>query len=371
MDKWNSCKNILCIRPDNMGDVIMSSPAFRALKETFDCKITLLTSSMGSLIAPFIKEIDDTIVFDLPWIKTNDSIGSNECIDIIKKLEALQFDAAIIFTVYSQNPLPTATLAYMANIPLRLAYCRENPYALLTDWVPDKEPYTFIQHQVERDLNLVKHIGATTTDDKLHLHFSNKDYASCLQKLSAQSVNVTNGFIVLHAGVSEKKREYSTELWIETAKRLYERTGSTILLSGSSAEKKLTDYIQQQAGENIFSIAGLLNIGEFIALIAHAQLVATVNTATAHIAAATQTATVVLYAQTNPQHEPWKTRSVVLPYSVPQNLQSKNEVIQFVNKQHYTSYIKQPSPQQIINAAAKITPSLMCGILSPNHHSVV
>jgi ADP-heptose:LPS heptosyltransferase len=161
-----------------MGDVIMSSPAFRALKETFDCRLTVLTSSMGSLITPFIKEIDETIVFDLPWIKTNNEIISEKCFALIEKLKTYHFDAAIIFTVYSQNPLPTALLAYMANIPLRLAYCRENPYALLTHWIPDKEPYSFIQHQVERDLHLVKHMGATTGDDKLHLQFSENDYTT-------------------------------------------------------------------------------------------------------------------------------------------------------------------------------------------------
>ena len=125
-------------------------------------------------------------------------------------------------------------------------------------------------------------------------------------------------------------------------------------MSGSSTEKKLTDYIQQQAGENIFSIAGLLNIEEFIALIAHAQLVVTVNTATVHIAAATQTPVIVLYAQTNPQHEPWKTKSVVLPFSVRTNEQSKNEVIQFVNKQYYSSHTPYPTPEQIIKAASSL-----------------
>ena len=48
----------------------MSSPAIRALKETFNSRITLLTSKMGNLIAPFIDVIDETIVADLPWIKT-------------------------------------------------------------------------------------------------------------------------------------------------------------------------------------------------------------------------------------------------------------------------------------------------------------
>jgi len=364
MDKWKTCKNILCIRADNMGDVIMSSPAFRALKETFGCRITLLTSSMGSLITPFIKEIDETIVFDLPWIKTNNANETDECFQLIEKLKTYQFEAAIIFTVYSQNPLPTALLAYMANIPLRLAYCRENPYALLTDWVADREPYTFIQHQVERDLSLVKHIGATTNDDKLHLSFYENDHASCSQKLSARSINVDDGFIILHPGVSEKKREYPTELWIETAQLLQEKTGKPILLSGSSAEKNLTDNIQQYAGDGVYSIAGLLNIGEFISLLAHAQLIVTVNTATVHIAAAMQTPAVVLYAQTNPQHEPWKTKAAVLSYSVPVDLQSKNEVIQFVNKHCYSLHIKYPSPQQIMEAAWSLNNALIPGTLS-------
>ena len=31
-DAWRNYKNILCIRLDNMGDVLMSQPAMRALK---------------------------------------------------------------------------------------------------------------------------------------------------------------------------------------------------------------------------------------------------------------------------------------------------------------------------------------------------
>ena len=59
---------------------------------------------------------------------------------MIERLRAARFDAAVIFTVYSQNPLPAALLCYLADIPLRLAHCRENPYQLLTDWVAEPEP---------------------------------------------------------------------------------------------------------------------------------------------------------------------------------------------------------------------------------------
>ena len=148
MTHWKDCKNILCIRADNMGDLLMSSPAIRALKETFNCRITLLSSRMGNLIAPFINEIDETIVADLPWIKTTAPVNKDDIFSLIEKIQSYQFDAVVIFTVYSQNPLPAALLAYMAGIPKRLAYCRDNPYHLLTHWMVEKEPYTFIYHQV-------------------------------------------------------------------------------------------------------------------------------------------------------------------------------------------------------------------------------
>src|SRR5690606_34299670 len=123
---------------DNLGDVIMPGPAMRALKETFHCRITLLTSSAGVLITPHMDEIDDAIVCDLPWVKSDPS--GKPLTDLIAELKGRDFDGAVIFTVYSQNPLPAALLLCMAGIPRRLAYCRENPYGLLTHWIPDPEP---------------------------------------------------------------------------------------------------------------------------------------------------------------------------------------------------------------------------------------
>ena len=342
--KWKTCKNILCIRADNMGDVIMSTPAFRALKETFGCRLTLLTSKMGSVITPFIKEIDETIVFDLPWIKSNNSIQSTECMQLIEKLKSYQFDGAIIFTVYSQNPLASALITYFANIPLRLAYCRENPYELLTDWIPDKEPYSVILHQVKRDLNLVQFIGAAPANEHLSLQYNQDAFKTALEKLSNVGFDKNKKYIVAHAGVSELKREYPASYWSEALSIFKEQADIQIILTGNKNEYALAQSIQQQVGDKVFCAAGLLNIREFIAVIAHASLIITVNTATVHIAAALSKPVIVLYALTNPQHTPWLTDNIVLPYSVPQQLKSKNEVIQFVDQTCFKEHIDLPSP---------------------------
>jgi len=237
MNEWKTCKNILCIRPDNMGDLIMSEPAIRALKETFGCAITLLTSSMAAGIVPFLPGIDDVIQFNAPWVKTNTANGVNDFFNVIEELKQHSFDAAIVFTVFSQNPLPSAMIAYLAGIPKRLAYCRENPYHLLTNWVPDKEPYGFIQHQVQRDLQLVESIGAFTQEKKLHINLPKNIWPDVVEKLSGIGIDFQKPWLILHAGVSEPKREYPQNLWIETGRKIVKELGYQVIFTGNAAER--------------------------------------------------------------------------------------------------------------------------------------
>ena len=354
MTDWNNCKNILCIRADNMGDLLMSSPAIRALKETFNCKITLLTSAMGNVIAPFIEEIDETIVSDLPWIKTKNPINEKEISALIKLIKSYQFDAAVIFTVYSQNPLPAAMLAYMCGIPRRLAYCRENPYHLLTDWIVEKEPFSFIQHQVNRDLNLVKMVNAETETEKLKIIFSEDAKINALRKLKKLGVALQQDWLILHPGVSETKREYPKEEWIKTGKLLRDNLGTQVLITGSGSEKELCDHVAKEIGCSAYSLAGVLTIEEFIALVNEAPLIISVNTGTVHIAAATQTPVIVLYALTNPQHTPWQVDSQVLYFSVQEDLRSKNEVVNFVTQKIMNKEVNYPSPNEIVKQAKKL-----------------
>src|SRR4051794_7611531 len=125
MSNWDQCKRILVIRADNMGDVLLSSPAISALRERFSAKLTLLTSSNGAEAGKLIPAIDEVIEFDVPWVKTDSVQQSSALNDLIAMLKSGNFDGCVIFTVYSQNPLPAAMLAFAAAIPLRLAYCRE------------------------------------------------------------------------------------------------------------------------------------------------------------------------------------------------------------------------------------------------------
>jgi len=353
MEDWLSCKNLLCIRADNIGDLLMSTPAIAALKTTIGCKITVLTSSKAATVTPMIPDIDEVIAADLPWVKLDTLAGPEMLQELITRLRSYAFDGCVIFSVYSQNPLPAAMLAYLSGIPLRLAYCRENPYHLLTAWLPDKEPYGYIRHQVERDLELVGSIGAVTQDPKLRLKLNPASWETAKQQIRHHtSADLSKPYLLLHPGVSEEKRKYPEELWITAGKLLIKEFGVQLLISGSPAEKTLAERICKGIGDFSWSVAGLLSLEEFAMVIRQSQAVIAVNTATIHLASAVNKSMVVLYAQSNPQHTPWHVPHKLLEYSIPQQLSSKNQVIAYVNGKYYTEYLEPPSAR-VIAAALK------------------
>ena len=332
----------------------MSTPAIRALKETLQCKITLLTSSVASQLIPLLPEIDEWMVFDLPWLKHKNSFSSEQVNAVIQEIKARQFDACVVFTVYSQNPLPTAMLAYMAGIPRRLAYCRENPYALLTDWVPDQEPYSFIQHQVRRDLNLVASVGAITKSKRLSLDIPSHVNMEVESILNHNGVDLTKPWLIMHTGVSEEKRQYPDESWVQIGRLIIEELGYQVFLTGSASEKEYAQRLVKKIGKGACSLSGHFALSQFVQLVKQAPVVISVNTATVHIAAAVETPIVVLYALTNPQHLPWKGKGKMLLFDVPEALRSKNEVIQYVQHHFHPTTNEMPSPYDVFEAVREI-----------------
>ena len=350
MDKWEGCKNILCIRADNMGDVLMSSPAIAALKETFGCRITLLTSSMGAVVGPMIPEIDEVITADLPWVKLQRDSDPQLLLQLTDRLREGQFDGCVIFTVYSQSSLPAALMAFISGIPRCLAYCRENPYHLVSNWLPDEEPYSFIVHQVERDLSLVQSIGAGTGDLSLRVTLSKSASNAMQGKLVDLNVRTAEGFVILHAGVSEDKRKYPDRLWIEIGKLIRDEMGLKLILTGSISERQEIELIKSEIGPGAYNTCGDFSLQEFAGLIKACVSVISVNTGTVHLAAALKKPLVVLYARTNPQHVPWMVPHRILDYSIPSGAESKNQVISYVNGQYYQDEVPFPTSRQVVDA---------------------
>jgi len=317
-DRWSRAKRVLCVRLDNLGDVLMTTPAMRALKQSYgEGHLTLLTSPAGAAAAAFIAEIDETIVYDAPWMKGSSVDSANDSAALIALLRAKDFDAAVVFTVYSQSPLPAALVCHMAGIPLRLAHCRENPYQLLTDWVRESEPEKDLRHEVQRQLDLVATVGAGTREQRLSFKVPQACRAWADQWLRQAGIAPGQAWIVLHPGASAPSRRYPVELWARVVEGIAAQLACPVILTGSGEEQALVEAIRRASAATATSLAGLLELGQLGALIERAPVLLCGNSGPAHIAAALGTSVVDLYALTNPQHTPWQTRSRVLFNDVP------------------------------------------------------
>jgi len=247
--------------------------------------------------------------------------------------------------VYSQNPLPTALLAYLANIPLRLGYCHEDPYQLLTHWIPDPEPVRYISHEVARQLALVKTIGCSTMERRLSLQIPERAFSRAKKMLQQYKIDRSRPWFILHPGGTEALRCYSPTNFITAAKDLAKKMKATILVTGSRNERRLTTTVAKGIGPAAYNLGGELTLAEYCALIALCPVIITNNTLPAHLAAAVGTPVVDIYATTNPQHTPWLTPHHILYFDIPCRACAQGVCAQPHGRP------RRVSPQQIVQAA--------------------
>jgi lipopolysaccharide heptosyltransferase II len=313
---WDAARRVLAVRLDALGDVLMTTPALRALKAARpDRWITLLASPAGAEVAALVPEIDEVIVYDAPWMKaTAPRAGSAPDRAMLERLRAAGFDGAAIFTVYSQNPLPAALLCFLADIPRRLAHCHENPYQLLTDWVADPEPERGVRHEVERQLALVAGIGCADPGGALSLRLpdaARQRIRALLRELDVEG----RPWIALHPGASAASRRYAPAGFVAAARTLVRKTDCVVVVTGAASERGLVEGVCAGIGEAARGVIGL-PLAEFAALVAAAPLLIGNNSGPVHVAAAVGTPVVDLYALTNPQHAPWGVAHRVLSHDV-------------------------------------------------------
>src|SRR5579884_1665139 len=106
-ERWQAAKRILAVRLDNLGDVLVTTPALHAIKQSVPAaSLTLLASPVGAQAGQLNPDVDEVITYSAPWMDPwhalpQDSAREREMIEAVR---AGGFDAAIIFTSFHQSP---------------------------------------------------------------------------------------------------------------------------------------------------------------------------------------------------------------------------------------------------------------------------
>lgn len=324
---WTTLQNLLVMRLDNMGDVMMTSPALRSLRENLPhAKITLLASPSGALTAPLLPWVDEVIPWRVLWqdLGRLDFNPDREW-QLIETLKTRQFEAAILFTSFSQSPHPPALICALAGIPLRLGESKEIDVGTLTHALP---PAPDQLHQVERNLRLIEFVGFHVRDRHLSLHVSTEAQKSA-KALLLQSSKIQNlkseiqfvpqaldtddqqrgssigtllaspsAYFVLNPWTTCQSRNYDTTRFAIAARELSQITNFPVVVTGVEKDRDRAASVLNVLGDRAIDLVGKTNLSELVALIAGARLVLTNNTSTMHIADAMNTPSVILFAGT-------------------------------------------------------------------------
>ncbi|MBZ0166549.1 MAG: glycosyltransferase family 9 protein, partial [Candidatus Omnitrophica bacterium] len=143
----NTFHNILIVRTDRIGDVVLTTPAIRAVKNKFP------QSRLTVLVSPLTYDL----IHGLPWIDeimVDDRAGLNKGImgfcHLVHSMRYKKFDLAVVFHTKRRTNLA----CFLAGIPYRMGY-KNNKYGfLLNHPVPD-ERHTGQKHESEYCLDLL------------------------------------------------------------------------------------------------------------------------------------------------------------------------------------------------------------------------
>src|SRR3954467_8156046 len=68
-EQWQRAKRILAVRLDNLGDVLVTTPAIHAIKASLpEAEITLLASPVGAQAGRLNPDLADVVVYEAPWM---------------------------------------------------------------------------------------------------------------------------------------------------------------------------------------------------------------------------------------------------------------------------------------------------------------
>lgn len=301
-------QNILAVRLDNVGDVVMLTPALRALRHAApEARITLLASPAGACVAPLLGEIDDVIERRVPWQDVSGSLPFDPAGELafIEALRARSFDAAFIFTSFSQSPHAAAYACYLAGIRARFGESKEFGGAVLTVAAP---PLPDGAHQVDRNLRLVEAAGVPPAGTALHLRVP-PAAAARVAALLARHGLADRGFVVVAPGASCNARRWPAERYAGAAAALARALGLPIVAVGTPAEAAICAVVAAACPHEMgISLAGETCVAEFAAVIESSALVVANNSAAMHIADAFRRPVVALYAGTDAEGQ-WRPRN--------------------------------------------------------------
>ncbi len=337
-NKTLATPRILLVRPDHLGDLLMTTPVFHALKQQApNAHISMMVGPWSSEVIARHPDIDRILTCPFPGFQRTAQKALAPYILLFNTAKQLQhghFDVAI-------NLRPDfwwgAALLYLARIPRRVGYALEPGKPFLTnalpfqspehaaisnlrlasvalrsiDYPPLDEPYTPERYPLHFIPTTDEHTWATTRlqNEGIPLSYVGAGFTPALENHAPSAHESHAPLIIIHPGSGAAVKLWRTEGWAVCAdaltKSLTIATPVRIMLTGSKNERPMLEEIARSMQSPAILVTDA-TIGQLAALQAKALLVLSVDSGPLHLAVSQGTSTIQLFGPTDPRiFGPW------------------------------------------------------------------
>ena len=301
---------ILVIKMAGIGDLLLATPALRALRETYPhAHIDLLVTPDSAGILNGWQVIDRIIVldkylFDYPQQLLTRPRNLLRLKPLWRDLRDGHYDAVLLL---HHLTLPFGRLKHQLLLRATGAQWRvglDNGHGWFLN-VRVKDNGFGAMHEAEYYLAVAGAVGAKTKDKRLVVPLSEADHRQAWQLLYEHETpqNIRHPIIAMHPGSGgySTARRWAPERFAQLADTLYSGVGGQLLLLGGPEEAELHQHIidMMHSEMSVRSMAGKGSIKVTAALLEQVDLFIGNDSALVHLAVAAGTPTVAIFGLTN------------------------------------------------------------------------
>ncbi|MBI2104346.1 MAG: lipopolysaccharide heptosyltransferase II [Candidatus Omnitrophica bacterium] len=281
-------KRILVIRLDRLGDVVLSTPVLRALRERFP------HAFIAMLVRPPCRDavdghpaLNEVISYD----KESTHRGLLATVRFARSLRRQEFDTALILHPSNRSHW----IPWLAGIPVRIGYDRKCGW-LLTHRLPHRKQEG-AKHEALYTLELLAPLGISPSDPRPAVPVRPDAVERVEALLTASAVGPQERLVAVHPSASCVSKRWMPERFAEVADRLIAEQGVRVCLVAGEPDAGHAQEVARAMRQPALNFAGRLSVAELIALLRRCRLLLSNDSGPVHLAAAVGTPVVDIFGR--------------------------------------------------------------------------
>ena len=268
--------SILLIRMTSLGDIILTLPAIRAIRQHFSLHhVTMLTSLEYIDLVSEIPYLDEIITFDRRGRELTETIR------VVRRLRKRKFDLVIDL----HGKFRTRLLSKLSGGRQRIGSRRD--------------AYPPNTHTIDDHFQLLSTIGIQANDRSLEFYVTTANQCFAHELLSEKLLLDGQLKIGIFPGAAWDYKCWPADRFAEVADRMRKQYNAAILLFGGPAEAELVNQVRDSMQTDPILFGTNLQLGQLAALISCCDQFVSNDTGPTHIAVALGVPTIVLFGITN------------------------------------------------------------------------